>query len=111
MGLSAAVALGMINIIEKDKLLNNIKLMGGYLEEQLIAKFGDHPNVGDIRGRGLFFGLEYVKNKKTKECFKPELKIYDLIKSAAISRPLNMAIYGEGGCIEGIHGDHTMIAP
>ena len=76
-----------------------------YLQERL----GQHPHVGDIRGRGLFWGVEFVKDRETKECFDPTLKIHARLKAAAFDAGL--ICYPMGGTIDGRRGDHVLLGP
>lgn len=107
----AAACLAVQQILDEEDLLNNVVKQGKYLEEMLKAKLGDHPNVGDIRGKGLFWGLEFVKDKVTKEPFDPELGVSQQIFDLAISDPYNIFIYPGGGSVDGISGDHIIISP
>lgn len=106
-----ATALKVQGIIQEDNLLANVKLQGQYLEALLKRRLGNHPNVGDIRGRGLFWGLEFVKDKLTKEPFEPGLQVAYKIHKAAMAPPINMAIYYGQGCAGDKKGDHVMIMP
>lgn len=72
---------------------------------------GDHPNVGDIRGKGLFLGIEFVEDKETKEPFDPKFGIAQKILDLAISPPYNMTVYPGTGTVDGVRGDHIIIAP
>jgi len=83
--------------------------MGMMLKERLQTKFGQHPNVGDIRGRGLFIGLELVADRETKKPFDPNLGIHKEIKKAAFAAGLGC--YPMGGTLDGIQGDHILLAP
>lgn len=111
MPIKAAAALEVQRIIQEDKLLENVKKQGAYLEKILKDVLGDHPNVGDIRGRGLFWGLEFVKNKATKEPFDPKLGIAQKILDTAVSPPFNMTVYPGSGTVDGVNGDHIILAP
>lgn len=106
---ACAASLAVQKTIERDKLLSNVKQQGKKLEKALRKTFGDHPNVGDIRGRGLFWGIEIVKDRNTKEPFRTDLKINAKIKSAAMERGL--MCYPMGGTIDGQNGDHILLAP
>jgi adenosylmethionine-8-amino-7-oxononanoate aminotransferase len=75
----------------------------------LAARFGNHPNVGDIRGRGLLFALELVADRSTKAPFDPELSLHQRVKTAAFARGL--LIYPGGGTADGRSGDHILLAP
>ncbi|KAH8602417.1 pyridoxal phosphate-dependent transferase [Bisporella sp. PMI_857] len=111
MPVQAAAALEVQKILREDGLLKNVKKQGAYLERRLKAALGDHPNVGDIRGRGLFWGLEFVKDKATKEPFEPKLQVAQMIHELGISSPYNMTIYPGTGTVDGDKGDHVLIAP
>jgi adenosylmethionine-8-amino-7-oxononanoate aminotransferase len=64
---STAAALANLDIMLEEDLPGQAKATGAYLREQLETRLGNHPNVGDIRGAGLFLGIEMVSNKRTKE--------------------------------------------
>jgi adenosylmethionine-8-amino-7-oxononanoate aminotransferase len=83
--------------------------MGEYLGDALRAEFGQHPNVGDIRGRGMFRGLEFVANRDSKASFDPNLKIASRLKAAAMDNGL--ICYPMSGTIDGVRGDHVLLAP
>jgi adenosylmethionine-8-amino-7-oxononanoate aminotransferase len=111
MPIQAAAALEVQRVVRDDDLLENVKRQGLYLEKCLRSRLGDHPNVGDIRGRGLFWGLEFVKDKATKEPFDPRLNVAQRLKDTAISAPFNMTLYPGTGCADGFKGDHVIISP
>ena len=75
----------------------------------LRAEFGQHPHVGDIRGRGLFLGIELVANRETKAPFDPSRKVAGKIKAAAFEAGL--ICYPMSGTIDGQSGDHVLLAP
>jgi hypothetical protein len=75
----------------------------------LKARFGNHPNIGDIRGRGLLVAMELVADRETKAPFDPALARYQRAKSDAFERGL--LIYPSGGTIDGRNGDHILLAP
>lgn len=111
MPILAAAALEVQRIIEEDNLMVNVIKQGAYLKIRLKAVLGDHPNVGDIRGRGLFWGLEFVKDKATKQPFEPELGVAQKIHDLAISPAFNMTVYPGTGTVDGVRGDHIILAP
>jgi adenosylmethionine-8-amino-7-oxononanoate aminotransferase len=111
MPVQAAAALEVQRIIRENKLLENVSKQGAYLEQRLNAVLGNHPNVGDIRGKGLFWGLEFVKDRTTKEPFDPKLGVAQKILDLAISPPFNMTVYPGTGCVDGVRGDHIILAP
>jgi adenosylmethionine-8-amino-7-oxononanoate aminotransferase len=83
--------------------------MGELLQNRLKTAFGQHPNIGDIRGRGLFVGLEVVTDRETKTPFDPSLGINKALKKAAFAAGLGC--YPMGGTIDGQRGDHILLAP
>lgn len=106
---ACAAGLAVIGEMEQHDLLANVQRQGAALHEALQARFGQHPNVGDIRGRGLFRGLELVADRETKAPLDPSLKVAAAIKKDAFARGL--MIYPGGGTIDGKSGDHILIAP
>ena len=106
---ACAAALAVMNAIIERDLLENVQEIGGYLEEKLNTGFAGHPHIGNIRGRGLFRGLELVKNRETKEPFDPALRVNAKIKNEALAN--GMICYPMGGTIDGKKGDHILLAP
>jgi adenosylmethionine-8-amino-7-oxononanoate aminotransferase len=68
-----------------------------------------HPNVGDIRGMGLLIGIEFVKDKSSRESFPPPQNIAERIRQAALEE--NVLTYPAQGCVDGLRGDHILLAP
>jgi len=106
---ACAAALAVQKVIERDELLQNVLDMGAYLRQSLDERFGQNPAVGDIRGRGLFIGIELVADRETKQPFDPALKLHSAVKREAMARGL--MIYPGGGTIDGKNGDHILLAP
>jgi adenosylmethionine-8-amino-7-oxononanoate aminotransferase len=107
-----AAALEVQKIIQEDNLIDNVKSMGGLLEKLLKDNLSDHPNVGDIRGRGLFWGIELVADKKTKA----PLPLADHTAMAVCEKGLeegySIGVYPAGGTADdGIRGDAIIISP
>jgi adenosylmethionine-8-amino-7-oxononanoate aminotransferase len=107
--LACAAALAVQNVIARDRLLENVKEMGARLARRLSERFGNHPFVGDIRGRGLFQAIELVADRGTKTPLDPKRKTYARIRKEAMARGL--MVYPSGGTADGIAGDHVLIAP
>lgn len=107
--MAAAAGLAVQKIIKQDNLLANVQAMGVELHQQLQAAFGQHAHVGDIRGRGLFQAIELVEDRQTKAPFDPARKLHARIKSEAMARGL--MVYPMGGTIDGVRGDHVLLAP
>ena len=106
---ACAAALEVQRIIREDNLVANVHAMGQRLEAGLQERFGNHRHVGDIRGRGLFWALEFVTDRVTKKPFDPALKLHERVKAEGIARGL--ATYPMGGTIDGKIGDHVIVAP
>ena len=107
--IAAAAADKVVEIMSRPGLMENVNAMGARLQEGLEAALGQHPNIGDIRGRGLFRGIELVADRDTKEPLDPALKTHAKIKKAAMARGL--MCYPMGGTIDGVRGDHVLLAP
>jgi adenosylmethionine-8-amino-7-oxononanoate aminotransferase len=106
---ACAAALAVQQVIERDGLLAQVRSRGAWLMERLRRQFGDHPHVGDIRGRGLFIGLEFVNDRETQAPFDPALQVHARLKRAAMDEGL--MCYPMGGTIDGRRGDHVLLAP
>ncbi len=106
---ACAAALEVQRIIIKHKLLANVRKQGALLEKRLRETFAAHPFVGDIRGRGLFFALEFLQDRERKVPFDPQLKVHERIKDHALRA--GIGVYPSGGTIDGRAGDHVLIAP
>lgn len=111
MGHATAVAasLATLQAIEDEQLLANVRSRGESLRTRLADALRDHPNVGDVRGRGLFIGVEFVADRATKVAIDPVAKTHNKVQKAAMEHGL--MIYGMGGTIDGRNGDHVLIAP
>jgi len=106
---ACAAALAVQEGIEQRDLLTAVVERGQDLDLALVERFGNHRFVGDIRGRGLFRAIELVADRETKAPFDPDLRIHAAIKAAAMARGL--MCYPMGGTINGVHGDHVLLAP
>ena len=106
---ACAAALAVQNVIEEENLLKRVGDMGDHLNEALQARFGNHHHIGDIRGRGLFRAMEFVADRTTKEPFDSTLKLNAKVKQEALKRGL--ICYPMGGTIDGVRGDHVLLAP
>lgn len=111
MPIQAAAALEVQRIIREENLLEMVTRRGTALGALLKKFLAEHPNVGDIRGGGLFWGIEFVKDKRTKQPFPPEVGISQKILELAISPQFNMTFYPGTGSVDGIQGDHIILAP
>ena len=107
--MACAAALAVQQVIQRDQLMPKVRADGAYLQQQLQAALGDHPNVGDIRGRGFFWGVELVADRASKQPFDPAHKVHARVKQEAMKRGL--LCYPMGGTVDGRVGDHVLLAP
>jgi len=96
-------------VLHEEGVLGRVKPMGERLEKALRERFAGHPNVGDIRGRGLLWALELVHDRETKAPFDPALRLHARVKAEALKEGL--LCYPMGGTIDGRQGDHVLLAP
>jgi adenosylmethionine-8-amino-7-oxononanoate aminotransferase len=106
---ACAAALAVQEEVRELDLLANVRAMGGMLKSALSEHFGNHRNVGDIRGRGLFLALELVQDRRTKAPFAQEINLAERIRVRAMQNGL--VIYPMGGVVDGKRGENVMIAP
>lgn len=106
---ACAAALAVQRVIKRDGLLAKVKADGEAFGRILRDTFGSHPHVGDIRGRGFFWGIELVKDRESKAPFDPTLQVHARIKKAAMANGL--LCYPFGGTVDGRSGDHVLLAP
>jgi len=109
--MACAAALQVQRIIEQDGLLANVTKMGQLLSSLLKTAISRHPNVGDIRGRGLFWGIEFVQDKSTKQPFRADAHVAMNISEMGLSKDYSMTVYPSSGTADGILGDHIILAP
>jgi adenosylmethionine-8-amino-7-oxononanoate aminotransferase len=106
--LSSAIACAVIDYLLRHDLISRSAKMGEYFIRSL-QSLGHHDFVGDVRGKGLFAGIEFVKDKRTKEPFDPKLRLNVLIGNRAFEKGL--ITYPGGGGADGVRGDHFLLAP
>ena len=107
--MAAAASVAVIKAIKERQLLARVQRQGERLNTALKERFGQHPHVGDIRGRGLFRGLELVRDRETKQPFDANLGVSKAIKSATFEAGL--VCYPMAGTLDGKKGDHILLAP
>ncbi|GAB4177480.1 MAG: aspartate aminotransferase family protein [Rhodocyclaceae bacterium] len=106
---ACAAALAVVRTILDEHLLDKVRARGACLRQALEDRFGGHPHVGDIRGRGLFLGIEMVADRASKRPFDSARGLHAAIKREAMARGL--CCYPMGGTIDGRNGDHVLLAP
>jgi adenosylmethionine-8-amino-7-oxononanoate aminotransferase len=109
--IACAAALEIQKIIKEEKLMENVQKMGKLLSERLYELLSSHPNVGDIRGRGLFWGIEFVSDKATRQPFPVANNVAMEIAELGLTKPYGIAIYPGTGTADGIDGDHFIVSP
>ncbi len=107
--LACAAGLAVQRVIKRDRLLDNVMEMGARLHRRLSERFGNHPHVGDIRGRGLFQAIELVSDRSDKTPFDAKLRLHARVKKEAMAQGL--CVYPSGGTADGVAGDHVLLAP
>ena len=106
---AVAAALGVQKAIEREGLLARVRHLSGLLFDGLRGRFGQHPHVGDIRGRGLFIGLELVADRDSKTPFDPAAKLWQRVRRIGFEE--GIICYPTGGCIDGLSGNTVILAP
>ena len=106
---SCAAGLAVQRIMERDDLVAKVAGDGPYLRRRLVEALGQHPHIGDIRGRGFFQGLEIVEDRGTKEPFDPATRMFERVMKAGFRNGL--IVYPTGGNIDGTRGDQIIVAP
>ena len=106
---ACAAALAVQQVIERDGVLQKVKCDASVLQALLADKFKNHPHVGDIRGRGFFWGIELVQDRASKAPFDLARRLHAKVKAAAFARGL--LVYPMGGTVDGCYGDHILLAP
>jgi adenosylmethionine-8-amino-7-oxononanoate aminotransferase len=98
----------VLDYLESRKLFDRVTPAENSLREAL-SPLQSHPNVGDLRGRGLLLGIEFVKDKATREAFLQSDNIAERIRQACLDE--NVVTYSMQGCVDGVRGDHLLLAP
>ena len=106
---ACAGALAVQRRLRDDGLLARVQPMGELLGRELRRAFAEHPHIGDIRGRGLLWALELVRQRDLKQPFDPGERIHARVKQEALNQGL--LCYPMGGTIDGVRGDHVLLAP
>jgi adenosylmethionine-8-amino-7-oxononanoate aminotransferase len=106
---ACAAGLAVQTIIRRDGLVEKASADGDYLRAQLSQAIGDLDFVGDIRGRGLFIGIELVADRETKEPYDPEMQLFIQVRTRAFANGL--ICYPTGGNVDGRRGDHIILSP
>ena len=108
---TCAAALEVQKIIREEGLVQNVSRMGELLSIRLKTLLSSHPHVGDIRGKGLFWGIEFLKDKTTNEPFHSSLGVSFGIAELGLRKPYCIAVYPSSGTADGVNGDHVIVSP
>ncbi|PYH42874.1 PLP-dependent transferase [Aspergillus saccharolyticus JOP 1030-1] len=109
--MACAVAYSVQSLIQENHLLENVRIQGDYLGRLLKERVGGHPNVGDVRGRGLFWGIEFVKDKETKTPFPAAEHIAQTVHLTGLQPEHCISLLPSSGNADGIEGDLVLVAP
>lgn len=102
---ACATALAVQRVIKEEDLLENCALQGAHLGDLLKKEILPLAIVGDVRGRGLFWGIEYVSDKETKTAFPASIGVSAKITARAMQE--GVLIFAGTGTADGIDGDHS----
>ena len=105
----AAAGLATLEIIQRENLVESAARVGSYLGERLRATLGQHKNVGDIRGRGLFYGIEFVADRASTDPFPASFRVAGRLWQRAAD--MGLIVYYSQGCADGKNGDIIMLGP
>ncbi|KAJ5549879.1 hypothetical protein N7535_002178 [Penicillium sp. DV-2018c] len=108
---ACAAAYRVQKIVQEDNLLSNVRAMGEYLSQRLHDQLDSHPHVGEIRGRGLFWAIEFVQDKETKEPYPPSKTLAWTLHVTGLKPEHSISLMPGNGGIDGVNGDHIVLAP
>jgi len=107
--IACAASFAVLRKLIDENFCDQVKEKGEYLQKNLEIKLSQHEHIGDIRGRGLFRGIEIVQDRSTKEPFPKDFNVAGKIKKKALD--IGLICYPMQGTVDGIKGDHILIAP
>ncbi|KAI3588126.1 pyridoxal phosphate-dependent transferase [Fusarium oxysporum f. sp. albedinis] len=108
---ACAAAYAVQTVMKEDNMLQNVQDTGKVLGEKLKERLAGHKNVGDVRGRGLYWGLEFVRNKETKEPFDLSEQIAGKLHKAGLGADHGISLIPSTGCLDGVQGDMAIVSP
>lgn len=106
---ACAASLAVQQVIREDNLLANVRRQGAALEQRLSSALGQHPNVGDIRGRGLLWGIEFVEDRPSRRPFPAARAVGWNLSRSGLNH--GVLLYPGSGTVDGSVGDHIILAP
>lgn len=108
---AAAAGVAVLEVMEADELVATCAKRGAELRAALVQALGAHPNVGDIRGRGLFQSIEFVTDRRTKGTFPVSLPLSKMLDNAIFRRGTSVYSGFGKGTADGVRGDHILFSP
>ncbi|OBT70770.1 hypothetical protein VF21_10193 [Pseudogymnoascus sp. 05NY08] len=108
---SCAAALEVQRIVRTENLVENVRTMGELLGSKLHELIAFHPHVGNIRGRGLFWGIEFEQDRATKSPFARAVGVANAVHEKGLQEGYALSLYPGTGTVDGVLGDHVLIAP
>ncbi|TDZ16432.1 putative aminotransferase [Colletotrichum orbiculare MAFF 240422] len=109
--LNVVAAVEVQRVVRDRNLVRNARLMGIILGHLLRRAFSDHPHVGDVRGRGMFWCVEFVADRNTKAPLDPKLNIARRMRLRGLEEGYDVCLFSSTGCADGWNGDHFLLAP
>jgi adenosylmethionine-8-amino-7-oxononanoate aminotransferase len=106
---ACAAAVAVLDVMQREQLVAPVAAKGALLMDFLRKALSNSSAVGDVRGRGLFVGIELVADQESKTPFDPRLRVHAQIKQKAME--IGLLCYPMGGTIDGSLGDHVLLAP
>jgi len=106
---ATAAGNAVLDFVESRKLFERVPTAAQELRSHLASALDSHPHVGEIRSLGLLLGIEFVKDKSTREPFLREQNIAEKIRQTALAE--SVLVYPSQGCVDGVRGDHVLLAP
>ena len=106
---ACAAGLATLTRLTDDGLISQVAIKGEQLTNALRSRLSDHPYVGDLRGRGLLLGIELVADRERKTPFAPEKALFHVVEHQALDAGL--ICYPMSGTLDGVRGDHILLAP
>ena len=92
-------------------MLANVREMGDVISQLLTQRIAGHPHVGNIRGRGLFWGIEFVADKHSATPFPVSRHVAMEISELGLHEKYSLAVYPGSGTVDGVNGDHIILSP
>lgn len=105
----AAAGLATLEYLRQHQLVDGVEEKGQFLRQQLQDRLAELPYIGDLRGIGLMWGIEFVRHKESKQPFDPDLHLGQRIADEALR--LGLVVYPGSGTVDGNLGDHVMVGP